>query len=60
MTEFEKMKAWLGNGEFDIDAMIRMGATNEPQVRELCRTLKDSPWYVQHAEHERDERQHLE
>jgi hypothetical protein len=41
----QQMKEWLGDGEYDIDLMIRMGTLTEARVVEFCTTLTDSPWY---------------
>jgi hypothetical protein len=46
-ARFEKMKRWLGDGEIDIDAMIRFGATTREKVIEICESLTDSPWHRQ-------------
>lgn len=44
-AEIEKMKAWLGQGEIDIDLMIRCGAMTVPMLVSICYSLTDSPWY---------------
>ena len=42
---YEQMKAWLSDGEFDIDAMILFGQFSETSVVSLCCQFTDSPWY---------------
>lgn len=42
---YEEMKAWLSNGELDIDAMIKYGMFKETTVVHYCTTFTDSPWY---------------
>jgi hypothetical protein len=39
------MKKWLGNGEFDIDLMLRLGVLTDERLVTICETLIDSPWY---------------
>lgn len=44
-VEIDKMKTWLGDGEIDIDLMIRMGELTEDSLVEICESLTDSPWF---------------
>lgn len=50
---FEEMKKWLGDGEMDIEMMLRLGVMSRQNVIDICKTLIDSPWY-----HDKQENQH--
>ena len=41
----KEMKDWLGDGEWDIDLMIRMGLNTEEEIYQIVISLIDSPWY---------------
>lgn len=39
-----EMKEWFGDGEIDVDLIIRMGVTTESNLCEIICNLKDSPF----------------
>lgn len=44
----QEMKDWLGDGEYDIDFMLRTHVISQEAVVRLCLKLTDSPWYGWH------------
>lgn len=41
----QEMKDWFGNGEYDIDAMLKFGVLTEDGLLLILNNLIDSPWY---------------
>lgn len=41
----QEQKDWLGNGEWDIELMLRNGLVTEGWIYDAVRVLTDSPWY---------------
>jgi hypothetical protein len=41
----QEMKNWFGQGEQDVDLMLRMGVLTESFLRECLNVLTDSPWF---------------
>lgn len=41
------MCKWLGDGEIDVELMVRLGVTSIENVERTCRALIDSPWYTE-------------
>lgn len=44
--DFDQMKTWFGDGEQDVDLMLRMGVLTAEQLVHYCHALTDSPWYI--------------
>lgn len=42
----EEMKAWFGNGEADVDLMIRLGVVSNAQIVAMWNECTDSPGFT--------------